>query len=144
GTAITLNDTAPDTDAYNLAAVEILSGSAVGPHISTLSPVSGPVNTSVSISGSGFGATRGTSTVTFAGVAATPASWSDTTIVVPVPLTVPLGAASVIVKVGGVSSNTATFTVVDATAPTISITAPANSSFTNIPHTQISVSFSDS
>src|SRR5262249_40054084 len=72
------------------------------------------------------------------------ASWSDTTIVVPVPLTVPLGAASVIVKVGGVSSNTATFTVVDATAPTISITAPANSSFTNVPHTQISVSFSDS
>jgi hypothetical protein len=143
GTAVTLNDTAPDTDAYNLAAVEILFGSAAGPHISTLSPVSGPVNTSVSISGSGFGATRGTSTVTFAGVAATPASWSDTTIVVPVPLGVPLGAASVIVTVGGVTSNAATFTVVDATAPAISITAPANSSFTNNPHTPISVSFSD-
>ncbi len=55
------------------------------PSITSLSPTSGAVGTSVTISGAHFGATQGTSTVTFNGTAATPSSWSDTSIVAPVP-----------------------------------------------------------
>ena len=46
---------------------------------------SGPVATSVTITGTNFGATEGTSTVTFNGTAATPSSWCATSILVPVP-----------------------------------------------------------
>src|SRR5215813_6164436 len=55
------------------------------PYISGLSVASGPVGTSVTITGSKFGATQGASTVTFNGTAGTPTSWSDTGIVAPVP-----------------------------------------------------------
>src|SRR5439155_387416 len=57
----------------------------VPPTITSLSPTSGPVATAVTIAGTGFGATKGTSTVTFNGVAATPTTWSATSIAVPVP-----------------------------------------------------------
>src|SRR5206468_9657003 len=50
----------------------------VPPTITSLSPTSGPVATAVTIAGTGFGATKGTSTVTFNGTAATPTSWSAT------------------------------------------------------------------
>src|SRR5207253_2063727 len=58
-----------------------------GPNVASLSPNSGLIGTSVTISGAGFGATQGSSTITFNGVAAapTPANWSDTSIVTPVP-----------------------------------------------------------
>ena len=39
----------------------------------------------MTIAGTNFGATQGTSTVTFNGTAGTPTSWSGTSIVVPVP-----------------------------------------------------------
>jgi hypothetical protein len=55
----------------------------IRPQISAVSPAVGPAGTSVTISGSNFGATQGASTVTFNGVAATPASWSAGTIVAP-------------------------------------------------------------
>ena len=55
------------------------------PSITSLTPTSGAVGTSVTITGTNFGATQGTSTVTFNGTAATPTSWSATSIVVPVP-----------------------------------------------------------
>jgi hypothetical protein len=81
----------------------------VPPTLTSLSPPSGPVATAVTISGSNFGASQGTSTVTFNGTAATPTSWSATSIVVPVPT----GASSgnVVVTVGSVSSNALTYTV---------------------------------
>src|SRR5204863_8449010 len=47
----------------------------VAPSITTLSPTSGPVGTTVTITGANFGATQGTSTVAFNGTAATPKSW---------------------------------------------------------------------
>ena len=84
--------------------------SAAGPpNITSLSPTSGPVGTSVTITGTNFGATQGSSTVTFNGTAATPTSWSATSIAV----TVPAGATTgnVVVTVGGVASNGMTFTV---------------------------------
>jgi len=90
--------------------------------ISSLSPASATVGTAVTIAGTNFGATQGTSTVTFNGTAATPTSWSATSIAVPVPA----GAASgnVVVKAGGVASNGSAFTVLP--TPNISSLSPAS------------------
>jgi hypothetical protein len=81
----------------------------VPPGITSLSPTSGPVGTSITITGTNFGATKGASTVTFNGTAATPTSWSATSIVAPVPSGAATG--SVVVTVGGLASNAVTFTV---------------------------------
>ena len=87
------------------------------PVISGLNPDSGPAGTSVVITGANFGASQGTSTVTFNGVTALPSTWSDTSITVPVPATAATGP--VVVTVGGQVSNGETFTV---TLPAPSIT----------------------
>lgn len=79
------------------------------PAISSLSPNVGPVGTSITVAGAGFGATQGTSTVTFNGISATPTSWSNTSIAVPVPAGASTG--SVVVRVNGQNSNGVTFTV---------------------------------
>lgn len=76
-----------------------------------LSQSSGPVGSSVTISGTGFGAAQGSSTVTFNGSPATPTSWSPTSIVAPVPSGLVPGGAPIVVTVGGISSNSAGFTV---------------------------------
>src|SRR3989475_3114202 len=85
------------------------------PSITSLNPTFGPVGTSVTITGTNFGAPQGTSTVTFNGTTATPTSWNDPSIVVPVPA----GAATgnVVVTVGGQASNGVLFTV--PAAPTL-------------------------
>src|SRR2546425_1939583 len=88
------------------------------PSITSLNPTSGLVGTSVTIAGANFGATQGTSTVTFKGTAAAPTSWSATSIVVPVPAGATTG--NVVVTVGGVASNGVSFTV---TVPAPSITS---------------------
>jgi regulation of enolase protein 1 (concanavalin A-like superfamily) len=79
------------------------------PSITSLSPTTGPVGTSVALSGANFGATQGSSAVQFNGVAATPSSWSNTVIMVPVPAGATTG--SVVVTVSGVASNGLAFTV---------------------------------
>ncbi|HEX8293273.1 MAG TPA: IPT/TIG domain-containing protein, partial [Pyrinomonadaceae bacterium] len=81
----------------------------VRPTINSLSPAMGPAGTSVTIGGSNFGATQGASTVTFNGVAASPASWSADTIVAPVPAGATTGP--VVVTVNGSASNGQTFAV---------------------------------
>ena len=63
----------------------------------------------MTIAGTNFGATKGTSTVTFNGTSATPTSWSATSIVVPVPAGATTG--NVAVTVGGLASNGLPFTV---------------------------------
>src|SRR6266403_2088618 len=94
--------------------------------ITSLNPTSGVIGTPVTIVGANFGAAQGTSTVTFNGIAATPTSWSATSIEVKVPAGATTG--NVVVTVGGVASNNgASFTVqADTTAPVVTITAPAN------------------
>jgi hypothetical protein len=82
---------------------------AFPPNISSLSPTHGPAGTPVTISGTHFGTSQGSSTVTFNGVAATVSSWSDTSIVASVPATATTG--NVVVTVGGVASNGVLFTV---------------------------------
>jgi hypothetical protein len=82
-----------------------------GPAISSLSISAGPMGTAVTITGVNFGATRGSSTVTFNGTAAQPATWSTTSVSV----TVPRGAktGNVVVTVGAQISNGVAFTVQD-------------------------------
>jgi IPT/TIG domain/Chitobiase/beta-hexosaminidase C-terminal domain len=93
------------------------------PNISGLSPTSGPVGTSVNISGTNFGSSQGTSTVTFNGTAGTPTSWSATSIAVPVPSGATTG--NVVVTVAGVASNGVSFTV-SAPAPNIASLNPTS------------------
>lgn len=101
-----------------------LNNSYTAPIVYGLSPVYGSPGTSVTISGANFGATQGSSTVTFNGAAATPTSWSNTSIVVAAPAGVTTG--SVIVTVGGVSSsNGLTLSTFTAT-PVITSLSPAS------------------
>jgi hypothetical protein len=92
-------------------------GGGTGASITNLNPNSGIVGTSVTITGTNFGTSQGTSTVTFNGTSATPTSWSTTSIAVPVPAGATTG--NVVVTVGGTASNGVTFTV---TVPPPSIT----------------------
>jgi RHS repeat-associated protein len=72
--------------------------------ISTVSPNTGPVGTQVTISGVAFGATQGTSALTFNGQpAASIVSWSATQIVATVPVTATSGP--VIVRVNNANSD---------------------------------------
>jgi len=77
--------------------------------ISGLNPSSGAIGTPVTVSGSDFGATQGSSTVTFNGTTATPTNWSDSSITVPVPANASTGP--VVVTVSGIASNGVTFTL---------------------------------
>jgi len=92
----------------------------VVPNITNLSPTSGAVGTSVTIAGTGFGSSQGTSIVTFNGTVATPTSWGAGSITVPVPSTAATG--NVVVTVGGVASNGVNFTVV----PNITTLSPTS------------------
>ena len=120
------------SDSWGAALVAIKAAStgtaSAPPSITSLSPTSGSAGTSVTITGANFGSTQGTSAVNFNGAAATPSSWSDSTIVAPVPSGATTG--NVVVTVGGVASNGVSFTVtITAVAP--SITAqPSNQTVT--------------
>jgi hypothetical protein len=95
-----------------------VNNSAPAPSITSLSPTSGLVGASVTVTGANFGAAQGTSTVTFNGVTAIPTNWSASSIVVPVPTGATTG--NVVVTVGGIASNGVSFTV---TVPAPSITS---------------------
>ena len=96
--------------------------SGLSPNIVSVVQAAATVGTSVIISGTYFGPSQGTSTVTFNGVTASPTSWTDTRIAVPVPS----GATSgpVVVTVNSVASNNFAF-IVDAT-PTVSSVSPSS------------------
>ena len=106
----------------------------VTPEISNLAPTAGQVGTPVTITGTNFGATQGSSTVAFNGTAATPSSWSGTSIVVPVPAGASSGPVSV--TVGGQTAYSPFFTVgtlpagwTDADVGTVDVAG--NSSYAN-------------
>src|SRR5260370_37949701 len=61
------------------------SSTALVPNITSLNPASAVAGTSVTITGTNFGASQGSSTVSFNGTPATPTSWSATSIVGAVP-----------------------------------------------------------
>src|SRR5438034_1188861 len=79
------------------------------PKITSLSPTAGPLGVFVTITGVNFGASQGPSAVTFNGMPAKVASWSETRIVAPVPPETTTG--NVIVTARGETSNEALFTV---------------------------------
>jgi len=94
-------------------AVSAAAGSGGGgttPSIASISPASGTAGSSVTITGSNFGATQGSSRVNFGMTAATVTSWSNTSITATVP-NLMAGAVSVSVTVGGTTSNSASYTV---------------------------------
>jgi RHS repeat-associated protein len=97
-------------------------GGGSSPSITSLSPTSGAVGTSVTITGSNFGSTQGSSTVKFNGTTATPTSWSATSIVAPIPSGATTGP--VVVTVGGVASNNDHAFTVTGPAPTIDSLSP--------------------
>jgi hypothetical protein len=101
-------DTSGNTATSSGVSVNV-NNTASTPSIVSLNPMSGVIGTPVTISGANFGATQGTSTVTFNGIAATPTSWSATSIVVAVPNGATTG--NIVVTVGGAASNGMTFTV---------------------------------
>jgi YD repeat-containing protein len=86
-----------------------VSFTALSPAITSVSTTSGPPGIPTTITGTNFGSSQGSSTVTFNGTAATVTSWSATSIAV----TVPTGATTgnVVVTVSGNASNGTTFTV---------------------------------
>jgi len=101
------------------------TGGSTAPSITSLSPTSGAIGATVTITGSNFGSSQGSSTVTFNGVSAAAASaWSASSITV----TVPTGATSgnVVVTVGGQASNGVAFTIVAPAAPSITSLSPTS------------------
>src|SRR5437016_9765446 len=58
----------------------VAPGAHAAPTITSLSVSSGPVGTAVTITGTNFGSTQGTSTVKFNGTTASVTSWSATSI----------------------------------------------------------------
>ena len=93
------------------------------PTLTSLAPTSGPVGTSVTITGTNFGSTKGTSSVSFNGTTAAPTSWSATSIVVPVPSGAITGNVIVIV---GSASNALPFTVTTPAGPSLTSLSPAS------------------
>lgn len=81
-----------------------------GPTITTLSPTKGAVDTSVTITGSGFGTSTDTRSVYFNGLKASNVTWNSDTVAI---AKVPQNASSgdVIVEVNGVKSNGINFDV---------------------------------
>src|SRR5215213_1846420 len=99
------------------------------PAITNVSPAAGPVGTSVTITGSNFGATQGSSTVKFNGITATPGSWSNTNITCAVPAGATTGP--VVVTAGGNASNGFTFTVADVGAITGTVSRASDAAAIN-------------
>ncbi len=93
------------------------------PTISGLSPSSGAVGVSVTVSGTDFGPFQGTSKVTFKGIAASSSSWSNTSIVAVVPTRATSG--DVVVAVSGLASDGVEFTLLTG-SPVIASVSPSS------------------
>ncbi len=123
GVAATANLSATASWGAALAAFKAATGGgSTAPAISNLNPASGPVGSPVTITGTNFGTAQGTSTVTFNGIVAAPTNWSTTSISVPVPTSVAMGSANIVVTVNNVASNSATFTVTAPPAISVALT----------------------
>jgi hypothetical protein len=95
---------------FTAAAVLLPALATAAPSITTVSPTSGAVGAAITINGSGFGSSQGSSTVTFNGTTASVTTWSASSIAVAVPTGATTG--NVVVRVNSVNSNGKAFTVV--------------------------------
>ena len=82
----------------------------LGPGMCFLNPTCGPSGQSVAITGERFGASQGTSSLTFSTLTAAVSSWSDTAIAAAAPIFPSEGGYPIAVTVGGVRSNEMWFT----------------------------------
>src|SRR6266536_5618191 len=88
---------------------------AAGPTINAVTPNSSAIGETITIIGSGFGASQGTSIVTFNGIQTTTISrWNSASVTVVVPTGATTG--NVVVTVNGDVSNGVPFTIVPAPA----------------------------
>jgi PKD domain/Glucodextranase, domain B/IPT/TIG domain len=112
----------------------------VVPHITTVSPTTQPIGKNVTINGTGFGTTQGTSTVTFGGVAGAAVSWSTTQISATVPAGAAIGSDPIVVNVAGSgASNSVAFTAVAALTVTATPSPKANANGWN--NTNVTISY---
>ena len=100
-----------------LDSVSVTSSSVTPPLITSLSATTGPVGTQVVISGSGFGASRGSSMVVLNDAPVTINSWSATSITITIPTGATSGPISVLVAPVMESSNAVGFTVTSSPLP---------------------------
>ena len=98
----------------------------ITPGVSQISPSIAPVQTPLTITGTSFGASQGSSAVSVGGVNATPSVWSETSITVPLPAGVPAGPANLVVTVNGISSPPVTVLVIPVITAASPATAPIN------------------
>src|SRR5205085_2229934 len=92
------------------------------PQVTSISPTSGVIGTQVTVNGSGFQATKGSSSIAFNGTTATVNSWSDTQILATVASGTTTGGVKV--TVNSVASNqNITLTLPD---PTIASLVPSS------------------
>jgi RHS repeat-associated protein len=119
GLTLAAGNGALGTATFDNVSVTQVSGPQT-PVMTSLTPNAGLVGSSVTIAGSNFGPTQGSSTITFSGVTATVSSWTTTALTV----SVPNGAITgdVVVTVGGLSTPGVNFTVL--LMPTISSLSP--------------------
>ncbi|HKS21275.1 MAG TPA: IPT/TIG domain-containing protein [Thermoanaerobaculia bacterium] len=107
-----------------------ISNSA-SPSVTSLSPTSGVPGTQVTLTGTGFGAAKGTGSVWLGNkLAASIVSWSDTQVVATVASNVASGSGCV--QQAGTWSNCPTFTII---TPTISSISPTS----GVPGTQVTI-----
>jgi RHS repeat-associated protein len=98
------SSTGPVKASVNGAVSNLLPYTVPNLVINTLSPSTGPVGTQVTLTGVGFGASQGTSVLSFNGQpSGSISSWSDTQIIATVPVTAASGPT--IVRVNNIKSN---------------------------------------
>ncbi len=81
------------------------------PSVTAISPLSGPVGSTLTITGTGFGVSQGTSSVSIGGILATASSWSTTQIQAAIPAGVGTGNENVVVTVNSLAANNEVVTI---------------------------------
>lgn len=99
----------------------------VTPHIDSISPAANVIGAPVTITGTGFGTSfqQFITAITFNGISATPTSWGNTSIVVPVPAGASSGS---VIVYNNFASNSVPFTVATS-APTLQVLSPTSGSY---------------
>jgi len=111
-------------------------GSGTSATINSFNPTSGSVGTALTIKGTNFGSTQGTSTVKFGSTAATVTSWSDTSIAATVPTLTAGGYIFSVTTTSGTANSATQFTVTASATTTLTIsnvTAPAAGGTVSVP-----------
>jgi hypothetical protein len=117
---LTATFTPTDTADYAAPAPATVSLTVLAETI-TLSSTSGITGSVLIITGSNFGSTQGSSTVTFGGVAAAVSSWTSSAISVTVPASLTPGSYEVSVNIGGIPIGEALFVVPPPTISNLSL-----------------------